>query len=153
MHLVFVIVLEEEKKCLFPVNGTGTGNNSDVLTDGSTCTCALVSKSDECCKVEYSIIVNGSCIHDNVFNINVTMVTGSVCDDVTSVMFVNKVSHCDGNVKQGSRCEVVSADVINDKTTCSMRCECADSADQCLVHLYSGLSQVDVRICEMKTES
>ena len=34
-----------------------------------------------------------------------------------------------------------------------MRCECADSADQCMVHLYSGLNQVDVQICEMKIEN
>ena len=134
------------------MNGTGNGNSSSVLTDGSTSTCVLVPRSDECCKVEYSIVVNGSCIHDNIFNIIVTMATGSMCDALTSVMFVSKVSHCEGNVKRGSRCEVVSAEIINDKTTCLMRCECADSADQCLVHLYSGLSQVDVEICEMQTE-
>ena len=145
-------VLEKDRKCIVPVNGTGNTKNSDILTDGTTSTYALVPRSDECCKVEYSIIVNGSCIHDNILNIHVTMATGSVCNALTSVMFVSKVSHCEGNVKRGLRCEVVSAYVINDKTTCSMRCECADSADQCLVHLYSGLSQVDVEICEMKTE-
>ena len=70
-------------------------------------------------------------------------------------MSVHKVSHCDdsSNVKRGSRCEITSTDVINEKTTCSMRCECADSADQCLVHLYSGLNEVDVQICEMQIEN
>ena len=137
------------------MNATGNGNSNDVLTDGSTDTCAIIPRSYECCKVEYSVIVNGTCIHDNVFNIDVTMTAVSACDAMRSVMFVHKVSRCDSrsNVKRGSRCELTSTDFINAKTTCSMRCECADSADQCLVHLYSGLNEVDVQICEMKIEN
>ena len=137
------------------MNGTGTGNSNDLLVHGSTDTCVIIPRSDECCNPEYSVIVNGSCIHGNAFNIIVTMETGSARDVMSSSMFVNKVSHCDGrsNVKRGSRCEITSTDVINGKTTCSMRCECADSADQCLVHLYSGPNQVDVEICEMQIEN
>ena len=143
---------DSDTKCFASLNGTG--NSSDLLTDGSTDTCVIIPRSDECCNAEYSVIVNGTCIHGNEFNINVTMETGSACDVMRSVMFVNKVSHCDGksNVKRGSRCEIASTDSINGKTTCSMRCECADSADQCLVHLYSGLNQVDVKICELQVE-
>ena len=148
----FVTEPESDRKCIHPVNGPGTGNRGVVLTDGSTSTCAVIQRSDECCKAEYSFIVNGSCIHDNTITIIVTMETGSVCDALTSVMFVSKVSQCGGNVKRGLRCEITSTDVIDDKPTCSMRCECADSADQCLVHLYSGLNQVDVKICEIQIE-
>ena len=122
--------------CFWPVSGKGSN-----LTDGSTNTCVTVPSLLDGPSVQYTLAVNNTCIHGNHVNVSVT--TKSLCDEIRSVVLMDRVSTCNG--KQASRCEVINSNEM----MCELRCKCAESANQCLIHLYSGVGNQKTEICKI----
>ena len=49
-------------------------------------------------------------------------------------------------------CDVINEKQIDGKRVCEMRCKCAESADQCMIHIFSGITPRDMSICEIKAD-
>ena len=53
------------------------------------------------------------------------------------------------------RCSPITSGVESDKKVCRLRCKCADTADFCLLQIYSrGLvpNPPEIKICEIEIE-
>ena len=83
------------------------------------------------------------------------MVTGeesTTCDELRGTIFMEKPSDCgEGNPHYGV-CDVINEKQMDGKRVCAMRCKCAESADQCLIHIFSGITPKDMSICEIKAD-
>ena len=128
-----------------------SGSDGQRLTDGDTTTCVNIQPQDGAV-LQYELNINKACSHDNQVLFNVTVTTETNCFETESVFFteVTKNNNCGKNGKNVKRCEMTESDVDEGNRVCSLRCECAESAEICQVLVYSGVTPKNIHICEIK---
>ena len=121
-----------------------------MLIDGNTNTCSAVPVS----KIEgaiptYQLRINGNCA--SYHNLKVIMGNSVKCGDLRSVLFTEKPrSGCNVINNHFSVCEVIEEDQYNGPKLCFMRCKCAESANQSVLHIVSGIIMKSMSICEIE---
>ena len=76
---------------------------------------------------------------------NVTVKEQTQCNELLSMIFIEKPTvTCSKAVK----CDVISSVIEEGSKVCGLGCPCADSANQCLIHL---VNEINVDICEIVT--
>ena len=74
------------------------------------------------------------------------------CAELRDTVFMEK-SGCDDTNPQYGICDVIEdRQSAGGKRECTMRCKCAESADQCMIDIFSGITLKDVSICEIKAD-
>ena len=49
-------------------------------------------------------------------------------------------------------CDVINEKQIDGKRVCEMRCKCDESADQCMIHIFAGITPKDIGVCEITAD-
>ena len=97
---------------------------------------------------QYQIGINGTCTKNP--NLIVTMGISATCSDLRSALFTEKPrSGCNGVRNNFDVCDVTAEFKFYNTRQCYMRCKCAESANQCVLHIVSGISRKSVSICEI----
>ena len=126
-----------------------SGSSGEVLIDRDTNTCAAVPvpKIDGAMP-QYQLGINGNCTSD--LSLMVTTETSESCADLRSVLFTEKPrSGCSDVNNHFSLCDVTNEIQSGKQKECFMKCKCAESANQCVLHIVSGLIRKAVNICEI----
>ena len=123
------------------------------LIDGDSATCSLLPfRTYATPSHHYDLSIHRHCAQPEVA-VLITAQNSTVCAELANAVFMEKFSRCsDGNpyyVGCDLIAEIQSAD---GKRVCEMRCKCADSADQCMIHILSGITPKDMGICEIKAD-
>ena len=127
--------------CLSFISGSG----GEVLIDRDTNTCAAVPVP----KIEGAVPRYQLSIISNI-NLMVTMETSASCADLRSVLFTEKPrSGCSDVNNHFSVCDVTNEIQSGEQKQCTMKCKCAESTNQCVLHIVSGLIRKAVNICEI----
>ena len=103
---------------------------------------------------QYQIGLHDNCIKPEV-NVTVAVDNSTTCDDVRDVVFMEKPqSGCDDNRSMFSACLFKDENQpVNGKRICLLKCKCTESADQCIIHIFSGITPKDMNICEIKVDN
>ena len=110
-----------------------------MLIDGDTNTCSAVTVP----KIEwaiptYQLRINGN--YASYHNLKVTMGNSVKCGDLRSVLFVEKLRPgCNDISNHFSVCEVTEEGEYDGQKLCFMRCKCAESTNQSVLHIVSGI--------------
>ena len=128
-----------------------------ALVDGSRDQCVTVPQSPDSVSIQYELSVNSQCGNGRDVIVKVTMDLNAACSDLVSSL---SVKEAEDNYSRHSakmkRCSLMDSIVDSDKTACRLRCKCADSADSCLLQIYSrGLvpNPPEIKICEIQIET
>ena len=134
-----------------------SGDKGEVLLDGTTDHCTTVPQSTGRLSVQYELFVNSACGNGNHVTVRVTMEMDDDCNDLVSALSVKEADDdCSRNSIKMKRCSLIESVVEFDKKICRLRCKCADSADSCLLQIYSrGLvpNPPEMKICEIEVEA
>ena len=104
--------------------------------------------------VHYELSVNSRCGNGNDVTVKVTMDLNADCNDLVSALSV-KDDDCNRSSMKMKKCLLIHVMIDSDKKVCRSRCKCADSADFCLLQIYSrGLvpNPPEIKICEIEVE-
>ena len=83
----------------------------------------------------------------------ITVENSTVCTELADAVFIEKFSRCsDGNPYYVGCYLIAEIQSADGKRVCEMRCKCADSADQCMIHILSGITPKDMGICDIKAD-
>ena len=81
----------------------------------------------------------------------------SDCNDLVSTLSMKESDDdCIRNSMNMKICSPIDSEVEIDKKVCRLRCKCADTADSCLLQIYSrGLvpNPPEINICEIEIET
>ena len=100
----------------------------------------------------YEFGIHGDCSQPEV-TVSITGKYSAACSELRDTVFMEKLSSdCDDVRPQYGICDVINEKQSDGKRICSLRCKCAESADQCLIHIFSGVAPKDMRICEIKAD-
>ena len=142
---------EDGSTCLPCVNLI-SGSDGENLIDGDTNTCSSVSFGGRKAVIDHTLGVYGNCTEPEI-NVRVTMEISATCDELRDAVFMDEPSSgCNYDSSQYVACDVISENQSNGKRVCSLSCKCAESADQCLISIISGMVLTDLRICEIKAD-
>ena len=134
-----------------------SGDKGEVLRDGSTDHCTALLQSTDGLSVQYELSVNSTCRNGTDVSVRVTMDQESDCNDLVSALSVKEADDdCSRSSVKMKRCSLIESLVDSDKKVCRLRCKCADSADFCLLQIYSrGLvpNLPEIKICEIEIEA
>ena len=130
-----------------------SGSSGENFTDGDTNTCSSVPFQNKIGFRHYQIGLHDNCIKPEV-NMSVAVDKSTTCDDVRGAIFMEKShSGCDNNGSMFAACSFTGENQsVNSKRICSLKCKCAESADQCIIHIFSGIIPKDISICEIKAD-
>ena len=138
--------------CLRHVSGSG----GEKLIDGNTSSCMVVPQKTYGPNLLHVLSLHGNCTTESDVTLDVTMETTATCNDLRSVLVMAKPgSECNIFGDHFNVCDVLNTNQLGGKNVCSLECKCADSAEQCLIHVYSGLdiTTPDLSICEITSGS
>ena len=128
-----------------------SGSGGENLTDGDINTCAPGPFQNKMRFRHYQIGIHDNCIKPEV-NVSVAVDNSTTCDDVRGAIFSEK-PHSGCNDKRFGACTFTGENqFVRNKRICSLRCKCAESADQCLVHIFSGITPKEMSFCEIKAD-
>ena len=134
--------------CLNLISGSGGEN----LADGDTNTCSPVSFKTRKAAIDHTLGVHGNCTQPEI-NVRVTIEISATCDEVRDAVFMDEPrSGCNEDSTQYVACDVINENQSDAKRVCSMRCKCAKSVNQCLIHIISGVTPKDLSICEITAD-
>ena len=133
-----------------------SGNKDNTLVEGTSDHCIRVLRLPDGVSVHYELSVSSACGNGNDVTVRVIMDQESDCNDLVSALSV-KESHdnCSRNSVNMKKCLLIDTLVDSDKKVCRLRCKCADTADSCLLQIYSrGLAPnpPEIKICEIQIE-
>ena len=103
--------------------------------------------------------MNSICGNGNDVTVRVTVDNKTDCNDLVSAFSVKELDgDCSRNNMKMNRCSVIVGLVVDPtgNKVCRLRCKCADSADSCLIQIYSrGLvsNPPEMMICEIEVEA
>ena len=122
------------------------GTVGEILVDDDTTTClTLEQQPQDGTFIQTSLFVNNGCRNGPRVTMNVTVKEQTQCNEILDMIFIEKPTvTCSKAVK----CEVISSVIAEGSRVCGMGCPCADSANQCLIHL---VNEINVEICEIVT--
>ena len=134
--------------CVKLISGSGGEN----LIDGDSSTCSPVPfRTNRTVSRHYELGIHGHCTRPEIA-VLVTGENSTTCDELRGAVFMEKPSDCgEGNPHYGI-CDVINEKQSNGKRMCAMRCKCAESVDKCLIHIFSGITPKDMRICDIKAD-
>ena len=127
-----------------------------MLVDDITHHCTAVPQSLDGLSVQYEFSVNSACGNGNDVTVRVIMDLDADCHHLVSVLSMKEDDSCSKNSVKMNRCLLIDSEVNSGKKVCVLRCKCADSADSCLLQIYSrGLirNPPEIKICEIKIET
>ena len=128
-------------------------NGDESLVDGNTENCIKVPESMDGLSVRYQLSVYSRCGNGNDITVGVTVDNKTNCTDLVSVLSVKEADdECGRSSLKMNRCLLINVIIDSDRRVCSLRCECADSADSCLLQIYSrGLvsNPPEIKICKI----
>ena len=128
-----------------------------MLVDDATDHCTAVPQSLDGASVHYEISVNSACGNGIDVIVHVTVEQDTDCNDLVSALSVKASDdNCSKNSMNIRRCSLIISEVESGKKVCRLRCKCADTADSCLLLIYSrGLvpNPPEIKICEIKIET
>ena len=126
-----------------------SGSCGHKLIDGRTSSCVKVPMTTKKATLLYALSLHGDCTTGSYITLYVTIGRTSTCYDlISSLVMAQTGSKWDGIKKRFTVCDVISISQAGCKNVCSLKCKCAD---QCLMHVYSGLDVTtpDLNICEI----
>ena len=127
------------------------------MVDGSRDQYNTVPQSPAGVSIHYELSVNSQCGNGRDVIVKVTMDLNADCNDLVSTLSVKESEdNCSRNSKKMKRCSLMESIIDYEKTACRLRCKCADSADSCLLQIYSrGLIQnpPEIKICQIHIET
>ena len=133
-----------------------SGNGGEVLLDGIKDQCTVVPWSVDGLAVHYELAVGSRCGTRNDVTVKVKMDLNADCDDLVSALSVKEGDDdCGRNSMKMNRCSMVESVVDSDRRVCRSRCKCTDSADSCLLQIYSRgwiSNNPEIKICEVEIE-
>ena len=98
---------------------------------------------------QYQIRINGNC--GGNYNLKVTMGNSATCDDLRSVLFTEKPrSGCSDVNNHFSICDVIDEVPSGEQKLCFIRIKCAESANQSVIQIVSGIIMRPMSICEIE---
>ena len=128
-----------------------------MLVDDATDHCTAVPQSLDGVSVQYELSVNSACGNGNDVIVHVTVEQDTDCNDLVSALSVKESDdNCSKNSVKMNRCSLIDSEVNSGKKVCRLRCKCAESADSCLLQIYSrGLvpNPPEIKIFEIKIET
>ena len=134
-----------------------SGNEAGMLINDATDHCTAVPQSLDGVSVQYQLSVNSACGNGNDVTFGVTVEQDTECHDLVSALSVKESDDdCSRNSVNMKRCSLIDSEVDSNKKVCRLRCKCADSADSCLLQIYSrGLvpNPSEIKICKIDIES
>ena len=134
-----------------------SGDDGGALVDGSRDQCLTVPQSPDGVSIHYELFVNSQCGNGRDVIVKVTMDLNADCNDLVSTLSVKESEdNCSRNSMKMKRCSLMESIVDSDKKVCRLRCKCADTADSCLLQIYSrGLipNPTEIKICEIQIET
>ena len=96
-------------------------------------------------QMQATLLVNNGCRNSPNINLNITAKEKTQCNELLSMILIEKpTTTCSKVIK----CQVISSVIEEGHIVCGMECPCADSANQCLIHL---VNKINVEICEIIT--
>ena len=131
------------------VSSAGWGS----LIDGDPATCSLVPFGTNATpSYHYDLSIHRHCAQPEVA-VLITVENSTGCAELADVVFMEKFSGCNDANHYYVGCDF-NAEVqsTEGRRVCEMRCKCAESADQCMIHILSGITPKDKGICEMKVD-
>ena len=122
------------------------GTVGAILVVDNTTTClTLEQQPQDGTFIQTSLLVNNGCRNGPRVTINVTVKEQTQCNEILDMIFIEKPTvTCSKAVK----CGVISSVIEEGNRVCRIGCPCADSANQCLIHL---VNEINVEICEIIT--
>ena len=131
--------------CLRPLFGSG----SEKLVDGGLSTRFILQQPQDGAHIQTSLLVNDGCRNGPNINLNIAVNIDTGCFELLRLILIEKPgATCFKMIK----CQVFSSVNEEGHRVCGIGCPCADSANQCLIHLISDINSTDVEISEvMKT--
>ena len=127
-----------------------SGSGGQNLTDGDINTCSKNKMGFH----QYQIGLHDNCIKAEV-NVFVAVDNSTTCDDVRGAIFTEKPhSGCNDNRPMFGACLFKGENQsVDGRRICLLKCKCTESADQCIIHIFSGTTPKDMNICEIKVDS
>ena len=132
-----------------------SGDDGGALVDGSRDQCVTVPQSPDSVSIHYELSVNSQCGNGRDVIVKVTMDLNADCSDLVYSVKESE-DNCSRNSMKMKRCSLMEFIVDSDKNVCRLRCKCADTADSCLLQIYSkGLipNSPEIKICEIQIET
>ena len=122
------------------------GTVGAILVDDNTTTClTLQEQPQDGTFIQTSLLVKNGCRNGPRVTINVTVKEQTQCSELLRMILIEKPTvTCSKAVK----CELISSVIAEGSRVCGIGCPCADSANQCLIHL---VNEINVEICEIVT--
>ena len=126
------------------------------MVDGNSDHCIAVPQSLDGISIQYEVRVNSACRNGHDVTVIVIMGLETDCHDLESALGMKESdNNCSRNSMNMKRCSLIISEVNSGKKVCRLRCKCADSADSCLLQIYSkGLAPnpPEIKICEIQIE-
>ena len=134
-----------------------TENGNATLVDGIKDHCTAVPQSLDGLSIHFELSVNNKCGNGEDVVVKVTMDLESNCNDLVSALSMKKSDdNCSRNSVNMKRCSLIDLQADSNKNVCRLRCKCANSAESCLLQIYSrGLipNPPEIKICEIEIET
>ena len=129
-----------------------SGSGGENLIDGDTSTCSQVPFVAGTVSRHYELGIHSNCTRSEI-SVSVSMETSATCDDLRDTVYMEKpLSGCNDVSTQYGVCDVINENQAVGKGVCEMRCKCDDAAEQCLIHIFSGITPKDISICEITAD-
>ena len=122
------------------------GTVGEIFVDDDTRTCLTLQKlPQDGTFIQTSLFLNNGCRNGSRVNLNITVKEQTQCNGLLGMILIEKpTTTCSKAVK----CEVISSVIAEGSRVCGIGCPCADSGNQCLIHL---VNEINVEICELIT--
>ena len=127
-----------------------------MTVDNTTDHCTAVPQPPDGVFIQYELSVNSACGNGNDVTVRVTVDQDTDCKDLMSALSMKESDNCSRKSMKMKRCSLIDPDIDSEKKVCRLRCRCANSADSCLLLIYSrGLIQntPEMKICEIGIET
>ena len=123
------------------------------MIDRDTATCSLVPfQANATVSRLYDLIIHRNCTQPHI-KLFVPVDNSTTCDELRDVVFTEKQGPgCNGVSMHFGLCDVTNEKQLDGKRVCAMKCKCPESADQCMIHILSGITPKDINICEIMTD-
>ena len=100
----------------------------------------------------YDLNIHRHCAQPEVA-VLITADSSTTCTELADAVFVEKFSRCSDANPYYVGCDLIAGmQSAEGRRLCEMRCKCADSADQCMIHILSGVTSKNMHICEIKAD-
>ena len=90
-----------------------------------------------------SLLVSDGCRNGPIVSLNITVKEETDCNQLSATIFIEKPKITCAKVE---KCQAISSVIQEGNRLCEIGCQCAESANQCLIHLGNT---INVETCEI----